>query len=106
MSVLSRDRAIRGLKLFGYGIWPLFEEVRAGYGYIVFRTEFLQPAREEVDLFQSDGAKAYRNLASPLYDGRLLEYEGLRLGHTCVKHKPPTQSFPKSLKPEFGMARI
>ena len=33
----------------------------------------------------TDGAKAYRNLAAPLYDGSLLAYEHLKLGHTSVK---------------------
>ena len=46
----------------------------------------------------TDGAKAYRNLASPPYDGRLLDFEGLRLGHTCVKHKPPHPEFSKELE--------
>lgn len=45
----------------------------------------------------TDGAKAYRNLASPLYDGHLLQYEGLHLGHTCVKHKPPHPEFTKKI---------
>ena len=39
----------------------------------------------------TDGAKAYRNLAS------LLDFETLKLGHTCVKHKPPHPEFTKRL---------
>ena len=47
----------------------------------------------------ADGAKAYRSLAAPLYNGWLLQYEGLRLGHTCVKRKPPHPEFTKRISP-------
>ena len=45
----------------------------------------------------TDGAKAYQNLASPLYNSSLLDFETLKLGHTCVKHKPPHPEFTKRL---------
>ena len=46
----------------------------------------------------TDSAKAYRNLASPLYDGTLMDFEHLKLGHTCVKHKPPRPEFSKEIQ--------
>ena len=45
----------------------------------------------------TDGAKVYRNLASPLYNGSLMQYEWMYLGHTCVKHKPPNPEFTKKI---------
>ena len=45
-----------------------------------------QPLLSEGCVCHTDGAKAYRSLASPLNDGQLLA-AGLKLAHTCVKHK-------------------
>ena len=53
----------------------------------------------------TDGAKAYRSLAAPLYDGCWLQYEGLHLGHTCVKHKPPHPEFTKKKGFNSGLDR-
>ena len=51
----------------------------------------------EGSVCQTDGAKAYRNLAGALYNGSLKDFECLKLGHTCVKHKPPNPEFTKVL---------
>ena len=46
----------------------------------------------------TDSAKAYKNLASLLYDGTLMDFEHLKLGHTCVHHKPPRPEFSKEIQ--------
>ncbi|CAE7744787.1 unnamed protein product [Symbiodinium sp. CCMP2592] len=46
----------------------------------------------------TDGAKAYRWLSSPLNDGTLVDAAGLKLSHTCVKHKPPHPEFSKKMR--------
>ena len=57
-----------------------------------------QPVLAKGCVCHTDGAKAYRNLAAPLYDGSLLAYEHLKLGHTSVKHKPPHPEFTKRIE--------
>ena len=56
-----------------------------------------RPLLSEGCVCHTDGAKAYRSLASPLNDGQLLA-AGLKLAHTCVKHKPPHPEFTKRFK--------
>ena len=49
-------------------------------------------------MYPTDSAKAHRSLTSPLYDGTLMNFEHLELGHTCVKHKPPRPGFAKEIQ--------
>ena len=56
-----------------------------------------EPVLGEGSVCHTDGAKAYRNLAGALYNGSLKDFECLKLGHTCVKHKPPNPEFTKVL---------
>ena len=103
LAVVRRDSSLVWLYRLPY-------RISAGGGGPIsvdeMRTALLLDSDEPVlasgSVCHTDGAKAYRNLASPLYDRRLLDFEGLRLGGDT----PATQSFPKSLKPEFGMARV
>ena len=58
-----------------------------------------KPVLAEGSVCHTDGAKAYRALASPttegpLVDGSLTKF-GLKLAHTAVKHKPPHPEFTK-----------
>ena len=55
-----------------------------------------EPVLGEGSVCHTDGAKAYKTLASPLYDGSLENYS-LKLSHTCVRHKPPHPEFLKEM---------
>ena len=61
-----------------------------------------EPVLGEGFVCHTDGAKAYRNLAGALYNGSLKDFECLKLGHTCVKHKPPTLSLQRFFPRVFG----
>ena len=57
-----------------------------------------EPVLAQGCVCHTDGAKAYRSLASPLHDGTLAQHASLKLAHTCVKHKPPHPEFTKRIK--------
>ena len=57
-----------------------------------------QPVLARGSVCHTDGAKAYRWLSSPLNDGTLVDAAGLKLSHTCVKHKPPHPEFSKKMR--------
>ena len=72
---------------------PISIEERRDY----FLLDSDEPVICKGSVCHTDSAKAYKNLASPLYDGRLLDFEHLKFGHTCVKHKPPRPEFSKEI---------
>ena len=55
-----------------------------------------EPVLGEGSVCHTDGAKADKTLASPLYDGSLQNFP-IKLLHTCVRHKPPTPEFLKEM---------
>ena len=57
-----------------------------------------EPILAKGSVCHTDGAKAYRWLSSPLNDGTLVDAAGLKLSHTCVKHKPPHPEFSKKMR--------
>ena len=57
-----------------------------------------EPVLAQGCVCHTDGAKAYRSLASPLHDGTLAQYASLKLSHTCMKHKPVQPEFTKRIK--------
>ena len=63
----------------------------------VVRSAF-EPILAKGSVCHTDGAKAYQWLSSPLNDGTLVDAAGLKLSHTCVKHKPPHPEFSKKMR--------
>ena len=57
------------MELCGSVIWLRFVEVPVLFELILFRTGYL----EVMD--RVEGSNIYRNLASPLYDGTLMDFE-------------------------------
>ena len=57
-----------------------------------------EPILAKGSVCHTDGAKAYRWLSSRLNDGTLVDAAGLKLSHTCVKHKPPHPEFSKKMR--------
>ena len=59
-----------------------------------------QPVLALGSVCHTDGAKAYKQLASTgsaLHDGSLTQFDDLKLARTCVRHKPPHPEFSKLL---------
>ena len=91
-----------GLILFRTGFLEVMDRVEGPISVVEMRQHLLLDSDEPVlavgSVCHTDCAKAYRNLASPLFDGTLMDFEHLKLGHTCVKHKPPRPEFPKEIQ--------